>query len=324
MIYSMRTMKKLAIIDDYENAALASADWDRLAGKAEIEVFRDHLTHEAAVAERLSDFEMVFIMRERTPFPASLIKRLPKLELIITSGMRNASIDLEAAKSHGVVVSGTTILPYPAAEHAWALILGLAKRLPEDDQRMRDGRWGEGLNVGLKEKTLGVIGLGKLGAQVATVGQAFGMNVIAWSENLTKKRCKEVGVKLVSKEELLAESDFVTIHLVLGDRSRGLIGADELALMQPTSYLINTSRGPIVDEAALVDALRSKQIAGAGLDVFSTEPLPADHPLRSFSNTALTPHQGYVTQENFRMFYETAVIIVDSWLEGRRSNVLTP
>ena len=228
MIYSKRTMKKLAIIDDYEYAALASADWDRLAGKAEVVVFHDHLAREAAVAERLADFEMVFIMRERTPFPASLIERLPKLELIITSGMRNASIDLEACKSQGVVVSGTSILPYPAAEHAWALMLALAKRIPQDDQRMRNGRWGEGLNIGLREKTLGVIGLGKLGSQVATVGLAFGMNVIAWSENLTKKRCKEVGVKLVSKEELLAKSDFVTIHLVLGDRSRGLIGANEL------------------------------------------------------------------------------------------------
>lgn len=322
MIYSKRTMKKLAIIDDYENAAQISAEWDRLAGKAEVEVFHDHLSDEAAIAKRLADFEMVFIMRERTPFPASLFAKLPKLELVITSGMRNASIDLEAAKQHKVVVSGTTILPYPAAEHAWALILALAKRIPDGDRTMRTGAWGEGLNIGLKDKTLGVIGLGKLGAQVATVGLAFGMNVIAWSHNLTRKRCKEVGVQLASKEELLAKSDFVTIHLVLGDRSRGLIGADEFALMQPTSYLVNTSRGPIVDETALIEALRSGRIAGAGIDVFATEPLPADHPLRSLPNTVLTPHTGYVTRENFRIFHETALVIVESWLDGQRSNVL--
>ena len=315
-------MKKLAIIDDYEHAALNSADWDRLAGKAEVVVFHDHLARESAVAERLAGFEMVFVMRERTPFPASLFERLPKLELIITSGLRNASIDLAAAKQHNVVVSGTQILPYPAAEHAWALMLALAKRVSADDQRMRTGAWSAGLNIGLKEKTLGVIGLGKLGSQVAKVGLAFGMNVIAWSPNLTKKRCKEVGVKLATKEELLAISDFVTIHLVLGDRSRGLLGADELALMQPSAYLVNTSRGPIVDEAALVAALRNGTIAGAGLDVFATEPLPTDHPLRSLPNTVLTPHTGYVTRENFRTFHETAVVIAESWLEGRRSNVL--
>lgn len=319
----MRTMKKLAILDDYEDAARSTGAWEALAGKVDVKVFRDHLEPEAAVAARLADFEIVFAMRERTPFPASLFERLPKLELVITSGMRNASIDLAAAKQHNVVVSGTPILPYPAAEHAWAMILGLAKRIPQDDQRMRTGRWGEGLNLGLKDRTLGVIGLGKLGSQVAKVGLAFGMRVIAWSENLTSARCKEVGVELVSKEALLSDADFVTIHLVLGERSLGLIGADELALMKPTAFLINTSRGPIIDETALVAALRSGSIAGAGLDVFATEPLPASHPLRTLPNTVLTPHQGYVTQENFQAFHETAAVIVGSWLEGRRSNVLT-
>lgn len=316
-------MKKLAIIDDFEHAALASADWSRLDGRVGIEVFHDHLSSETALVQRLADFEMVFVMRERTPFAASLFAHLPKLELLITSGLRNASIDLAAAQAHDVVVSGTQILPYPAAEHAWALMLALAKGIPGDDRRMRKGGWGEGLNVGLKEKTLGVIGLGKLGAQVANVGLAFGMRVIAWSPNLTKQRCSEVGVQLVSKEQLLEESDFVTIHLVLGERSRGLIAGEELALMQPTAYLINTSRGPIVDEAALIAALRSGSIAGAGLDVYATEPLPHEHVLRNLPNTVLTPHMGYVTQENYRTFYETAVVIVDSWLDGRRSNVLT-
>jgi phosphoglycerate dehydrogenase-like enzyme len=315
-------MKKLAILDDFERAARVSADWDRLAEKVDVHVFHDHLRDERAVAERLRDFEMVFMMRERTPFPKSLIEKLPKLELLITSGMRNASIDLEAATANNVVVSGTQILPYPAAEHAWGLILGIAKRIPAGDRQMRSGGWIDGFNIGLKEKTLGVIGLGKLGAQVATVGLAFGMNVIAWSHNLTKKRCKEVGVKLVTKEELLSSSDFVSIHLVLGDRSRGLIGADELALMKPDAYLINTSRGPIVDEAALVAALRAESIGGAGVDVYDTEPVAADHPLRSMPNTVLTPHTGYVTRENFQIFHETALVIVEGWLNGQRSNVL--
>ena len=316
-------MKKLAVVDDYEGAARTSADWDRLAGKVEIEVFQDHLDDEATVAERLADFEIVFLMRERTPFPDSLFARLPKLEHVITSGMRNASIDLDAARRHGVVVTGTPILAYPAAEHAWALLLALAKRIPADDRRMRHGGWGEGLNLGLRDKTLGIIGLGKLGSQVARVGLAFGMHVIAWSENLTAQRCEEVGVRLVSKAELLQSADFVSIHLVLGERSRGLIAADEFRLMPPTAFLINTSRGPIVDESALVDALKSGRIAGAGIDVFETEPLPADHPLRGLPNTVLTPHQGYVTRENFRIFYSTAIDNVLSWLDGRPANVLT-
>jgi phosphoglycerate dehydrogenase-like enzyme len=322
MIYSKRTMKKLAIIDDYENAALTSADWGRLAGKVHIEAFSEHLDNENEVVERLADFEIVFLMRERTPFKASLFARLPKLEHVITSGKRNASIDLDAAREHGVLVSGTPILPYPAAEHAWALLLALAKRIPQDDRRMRDGRWGEGLNLGLRGKTLGVIGLGKLGSQVATVGLAFGMDVLAWSHNLTAERCAEIGARLASKDELLSTSDFVTIHLVLGERSRGLVGADELKLMKPGAFIINTSRGPIVDEAALIDALRSGRIAGAGLDVFETEPLPAEHPLRALPNTVLTPHQGYVTHENFRIFYATAIENIERWLDGEPVNVL--
>lgn len=324
MIYSKRVMKKLAILDDYENAALASADWGRLNGKVSVEVFGDHLDDEDAIVQRLADFEVVFLMRERTPFGASLFARLPKLEHVITSGKRNASIDMDAARDHAVVVSGTPILPYPAAEHAWALILALAKRIPQDDRSMREGRWGEGLNLGLRGKTLGIIGLGKLGSQVATVGLAFGMDVIAWSRNLTAEHCVEAGVRLAGREELLAGADFITIHLVLGDRSRGLIGADELKLMKPTAFLINTSRGPIVDEAALVEALQSGRIAGAGLDVFATEPLADDHPLRALRNTVLTPHQGYVTRENFAIFYESAIENILGWLGGAPVNVLNP
>ncbi len=235
-------MKRLAIIDDYEQAALTSADWGALEGEIEIEVFADHLDDEGEIAARLAEFEMVFAMRERTPFTRSLLARLPRLEHLITSGMRNAAIDLDAARDFGIVVSGTPILPYPAAEHAWALLLALAKRVPSDDRRMRSGGWGGGLNTGLREKTLGVIGLGKLGSQVARVGLAFGMNVIAFSPNLTRERCAEVGVDYATKEELLGRADFVTIHLVLGDRSRGLIGARELELMKSDAYLVNTSR----------------------------------------------------------------------------------
>jgi len=317
-------MKKLAVLDDYEHAARPSADWGRLSGRVDVTVFHDHLDDEAAVAERLAEFEIVFMMRERTPFPASLFAKLPKLEHLITSGKRNASIDLAAAKRHGVVVSGTPILPYPAAEHAWGLILALAKHIPADDARMRTGGWGEGLNLGLREKTLGVIGLGKLGSQVAAVGLAFGMNVIAWSENLTAERCAEVGVGYATRDELLASADFVTIHLVLGERSRGLIGAAELALMKQGAFLVNTSRGPIVDEAALIEALESGRIAGAGLDVFETEPLAAASPLRALPNTVLTPHQGYVTRENFRVrvFYDTAIDNILSWLDGQPANVI--
>ena len=315
--------KKLAILDDYEDAARSTGAWDALADKIELHVLREHVSDEAAVAAQLADCEIVFAMRERTPFPASLIERLPKLELIITSGMRNASIDLAAAKANNVVVSGTPILPYPAAEHAWALLLALAKRIPADDQRMRTGRWGEGLNIGLNGKTLGVIGLGKLGAQVAQVGLAFGMNVIAWSTNLSQARCDEVGVQLASKAALLSTSDFISIHLVLGERSRGLIGADEFAQMKSTAFLLNTSRGPIVDEAALLSALEAGAIAGAGLDVFATEPLPKNHELRLQPNVVLTPHQGYVTEENFEGFHKTAAALVEGWLNGRRDNLLT-
>jgi len=314
-------MRKLAILDDYEHAA-AIADWAPLAGDVETTVFHDHLGDEAAVAARLRDFEIVCIMRERTPFPRTLLERLPRLEHLLTSGMRNASIDLGAARERGVVVTGTPILPYPAAEHAWALILGLAKRIPADDRNVRAGLWGTAANVGLNGKVLGIVGLGKLGAQVARVGLAFGMRAIAWSPNLTDARCAEVGVALASKAALFREADFVTIHLVLSERSRGLVAAAELALMKPTAYLVNTSRGPIVEERALVAALERGAIAGAGLDVYDVEPLPRDHPLRSMPNTVLTPHQGYVTVENYRLFFATAVTNVRAWLDGRVVNEL--
>ena len=315
-------MKKLAIIDDYEHAALALADWSPLDGAVAITTFHDHVNDEDALAERLEPFHIVCIMRERTPFPRTLLARLSSLEHLVTSGMRNASIDLDAARSLGIAVTGTPILPYPAAEHTWALILALAKRIPADDSAMRAGGWGTALNHGLNGKTLGVVGLGKLGSQVARVGQAFGMRVVAWSPNLTPERCAELGVERLSKEALFASADVVTVHLQLSPRSQGLITGDDLARMKPTAYLVNTSRGPIVDESALIAVLGAGSIAGAGLDVYAMEPLPPDHAFRRLPNTVLTPHQGYVTAENYREFFTTAVGNVRAWLDGRVVNAL--
>jgi phosphoglycerate dehydrogenase-like enzyme len=315
-------MKSLAILDDYEHAARALADWSVLDDDVEITTFHDHVADEEALVERLRDFHIVWAMRERTPFPASLLERLPKLEHLLTSGRRNSAIDLEAARRRGVVVTGTPILPYPAAEHAWALILALAKRIPADDRNVRAGAWGTATNVGLNGKTLGILGLGKLGGQVAQIGRAFGMRIVAWSPNLTQARCDELGVELVTKQALFTESDFVTVHLQLSSRSRGLVTAAELRLMKPAAYLINTSRGPIIDEPALIAALRDGIIAGAGLDVFDVEPLPPGHALRVLPNTVVTPHQGYVTVENYRLFFATAVENIRAWLDGRVVNSL--
>ena len=302
---------------------MAATDWSPLEDAVDITVFDEHIDAEDALAVRLDTFEIVFLMRERTSFPASLLARLPKLELIITSGMRNFSIDMDAAEANGVTVTGTPILPYPAAEHTWALMLALAKNVVRGDHSMRHGAWTDTLAVGFKGKTLGVIGLGKLGSQVARVGLAFGMQVLAWSQNLTRERCEEVGVSYATREELFANSDFVTIHLHVGERNRGLVTAEDFARMQPQAYLINTSRGPIVVENDLIDALKRGRIAGAGLDVYDIEPLPAEHALRSLPNTVLTPHQGYVTVENYRDFYATAIENVLAWLDGQAINVIS-
>jgi phosphoglycerate dehydrogenase-like enzyme len=315
-------MKKLAILDDYEQAALGIADWSPLGNDVDISVFHDVVTDTDALVKRLEDFEILFLMRERTAFPRALLERLPKLEFIVTSGMRNAAIDMAAAKDCGVVVTGTPILPYPAAEHTWSLILALFKRIPQSDADTRAGRWSSRLNIGLKGKTLGIVGLGKLGAQVARVAAAFDMHVIAWSQNLTAERCAEVGVEYVAREALFENADAVTIHLQLGERNRGLITEADFERMKPEAFLINTSRGPIVDETALIRALQRGRIAGAGLDVYDVEPLPADHALRRLPNTVVTPHQGYVTLENYRQFYESAVDNIKSWLEGKPINVL--
>ncbi len=309
-------MPKVAVLDDYQNVAQEMAAWDSLPANVGVDFFQDHLSDEDDVTRRLEPYEIVVAMRERTPFTGTLFSRLPNLKLLVTTGMRNASIDMNAAAEHGVTVCGTDGLPYPTAELTWALILALARKVPTEDTATRNGEWQVTMGEGLQGKTLGVIGLGRLGSQVARIGGAFGMNLVAWSQNLTAELAAEFGARLVSKDELLSESDFVTLHLVLSDRTRGLLGQRDLSLMKPSAYLVNTSRGPIVDESALIAALESGSIAGAGLDVFDIEPLPLDHKLRSLPNTVLTPHMGYVTAETYRIFYGDAVEDIASFLSG--------
>ena len=316
------TRLRVAILDDYQDAARRFADWRPLENRVEIVVFRDTLHDEAALAQRLEPFDIVVATRERTPFPRTLIERLPRLKLVASTAMRNFAIDMEAARARGITVCGTTSLGYPAAELTWALLLGIARRIAVEDRAMREGRWQSTVGVGLRDKTLGVLGLGKLGAQVATVGKAFGMRVVAWSRNLTDARCTEIGVERVEKVALFEQADFVTIHLVLSERTRGLVGAAELGRMKKSAYLVNTSRGPIVDEAALLAALQERRIAGAALDVYDREPLPADHPFRSLDNVLLAPHIGYVTEENYRAFYGECVENIDAFLHGRPTRVL--
>ncbi|PPR11368.1 MAG: Glyoxylate/hydroxypyruvate reductase B [Alphaproteobacteria bacterium MarineAlpha11_Bin1] len=316
-------MRKLAILDDYQNVAMEMADWTPLDGDIEITVFNDHLSDEFEVAARLIDYEVVMVMRERTPFPRSLIEKLPKLEHIVSSGMRNLSIDVDAATENGVVCTGTPSLGYPTAELTWGLIHALARNVPQEDQATRAGAWQETVGIGLRDKALGIMGLGRIGMDVARVGIAMGMRVIAWSENLTQDRCDEAGAVLVSKEELLGQADFLTIHLLLSDRTRGLIQGADLARMKSSSYLINTSRGPIVEEAALISALENNTIAGAGLDVFDVEPLPNNHPLRNMRNTVIIPHLGYVTVENYRNWYVGTVENLRSWLDGKIINEMS-
>jgi phosphoglycerate dehydrogenase-like enzyme len=309
-------------LDDYQGVALEMADWRRMPKDAQVEVFRDHIFDQDALAKRLEPFEIICAMRERTPFPGSLLRRLPNLKLLITTGMRNASFDMATAKEQGVTVCGTGGSRGGTSELTWGLILALARKIPQEDADVRRGGWQTTVGEGLDGKVLGVIGLGNLGSLVATAGKAFNMEVIAWSQNLTAERAAQFGARLVTKGELLTQSDFVTIHLVLSDRTRGLIGANDLALMKPTAYLINTSRGPIVDEHALVDALRNKRIAGAGLDVFDVEPLPAEHPLRSLPNTVITPHLGYVTAESYRLYHEHMVEDILGFMEGKPVRVI--
>lgn len=315
---------KLAILDDYQGVALDMADWSPLAGRAEISVFRDTITDQDDLVARLGDFDIVCLMRERTPFPRTLIERLPKLQHIFTSGMRNKSIDLAACRDQGIVVTGSPTLDHPTAELTMALMLALARQIPQENQAMHDGGWAVGIGRALKGETLGILGLGRMGVQVAQLAQAFGMRVTAWSSNLTADRCAEAGVTLApSKEALLRKADFVSIHLMLGDRTRGAIGTREFATMKPSAYLINTARAEIVDQAALIAALSQGHIAGAGIDVYEMEPLPVDHPLRAQPNAILMPHHGYAVQQNYSNFYRAAVENIVAWLDGTIINQVT-
>ncbi len=316
-------MTRIAILDDYANTAWDAADWSTIKG-AEFKLFNEHLGHdEDTVASALQPFDVLVAMRERTPFPASLLAKLPNLKLLVTTGMRNLAIDMQAGREQGVDICGTDMLPYPAFEHTWALIMALAKKIPLEDRTMKSGGWQKGTGVGLNGKTLGIVGLGKLGAQVARVGNAFEMDVIAWSQNLTQERCDQVGgVTRVEKDELFRRADVISVQMILSDRSRGLVGAHEIGLMKSSAYLVNTSRGPIVDETALLEALQSERIAGAGIDVYDVEPLPADHPYRKLDNAVLTGHTGYVIAELYEMVYGQAIENIKTWMEGAPTRLL--
>ncbi len=313
---------RVAVLDDYQNVAMEVADWSSLPAGTEVQTFSDHLDDIEAVAERLREFEIVVAMRERTPFTRDLLEKLPRLELLITTGSQNAAIDVEAARELGAIVCGTGSLGFATAELTWGLILALARQIPREDRAVREGGWQVSLGMGLRGRTLGILGLGNLGTQVASIGAAFGMEIIAWSQNLTAERARAAGAELVEFEELLERSDVITIHLKLSERTRGLIGADELAAMKESVYIINTSRGPIIDEDALVEALEAGAIAGAGLDTFDQEPLPLDHPLRSLPNTVLTPHVGYVIEEGYRGYYGDAVEDIAAFLRGSPVRVI--
>ncbi|GIQ74435.1 D-2-hydroxyacid dehydrogenase family protein [Bradyrhizobium sp. RD5-C2] len=311
------TRLRCAILDDYFDIALSLADWPAITDRVEVTVFDQPFASEAKAAAKLKDFEIICAMRERTPFPRSLLDALPKLKLMITSGMRNAAIDMEAAKERNVVLCGTQYSRDPTAPLTMGLILELTRGIGRENARMHAGEaWQSFAGTEIEGKTLGVIGLGKLGSKVAGMAKAFGMNVIAWSPNLTPEKCEEAGVGYASKDELFATSDIITIHVVLSPRSRGLVGAADLARMKPSAYLVNTARGPIVDEDALLTALRDKKIAGAGIDVFSVEPLPSDHPLRKLDNVVITPHLGYATRESLQTHYQQMVACIDAFTKG--------
>jgi phosphoglycerate dehydrogenase-like enzyme len=306
---------KIAILDDYQNVALKMADWSALTARADITVFNDHLANHEAVVERLAPFDIVCVMRERTPLTRELLQRLPRLKLIASTGPRNASIDSSAAKEFGIAVTATGYKSTATIELTWALILASVRPIVRENEALRDGLWQTSIGEELSGKTLGVLGLGNIGGPVARIGLAFGMNVIAWSQNMTAEIAKAAGATLVSQDGLFREADILTIHLVLSARTRGLVGPAELALMKPTARLINTSRGPIVDEPALLTALGSQAIAGAAIDVFDHEPLPPEHPLRSMGNVLATPHIGYVSDRLYRTFYGDVVKNITTWLD---------
>ena len=307
----------IAVLDDYQSVALESADWSVLRDRANIVVFQNHLADSDAVIERLLPFDVVCVMRERTPLPRKVIERLPNLKLIASTGSGNASIDIAAAGDHGIAVVHTEYRSDPTVEFTWALILACARHIVTESNSVRSGGWQQTVGTDLRGKTLGVLGLGNVGSQVARIGSAFGMELIAWSQNMTPEAAKAAGAILVSKDQLFERADILTIHLVLSSRTCGLIGTAELEKMKPTAWLINASRGPIVEEQALITALQNKRLAGAAIDVFDIEPLPPSHPFRMLDNVLATPHIGYVSQGLYKTFYEDIVLNIRKWLDAQ-------
>jgi phosphoglycerate dehydrogenase-like enzyme len=314
---------RCAVLDDYQNVAMRMADWSPIAKDVEIEVFHRPLGDAAAITRALQNFSIVCAMRERTLFSKAVFDGLPNLRLLVTTGMRNAAIDVAAASERNVMVCGTDVTGHPTPELAFGLILELARKIGHENARLKAGAWWqETVGIDLFGKTLGLLGLGRLGSRAAAIGRAFGMQLIAWSQNLTAEKAREAGATRVEKDELFGRADFITIHMVLSPRTRGLVGVRELGLMKKTAFLINTSRGPIVEEAALIAALRERRIAGAGLDVYDVEPLAQDHPLRKMDNAVITPHLGYVTEDTLRIFYSGTVEDIRAWLDGKPVRVL--
>ena len=310
-------MPRIAIFDDYQNVALELADWSPIAKRASVTVFNDHLSDSNKIVDRLRAFDVVCVMRERTPLTRDILERSPQLKLIVSTGPRNASIDVEAAAECGIEVMHTNYDSSPTIELTWALILASARNLIIEAASVRSGGWQRSVGDGIRGKMLGVLGLGNIGSEVARIALAFGMEVMAWSENLTREKAAAVGARLVSKRELFEQADILTIHLVLSPRTRGLVGKSELALMKQSARLINTSRGPIVDENALLETLRQGRLAGAAIDVFDVEPLPPEHPFRRLDNVIATPHIGYVSRDLYRVFYQDTVANLAKWLERR-------
>jgi phosphoglycerate dehydrogenase-like enzyme len=311
------TPVKIAVLDDYHNVALQMADWSPLHGRATITVFNDHIAEPEPLVERLQPFDVICVMRERTPLPRAIIERLPRLKLIASTGARNASIDAAAAAEQGIEVRHTGYRSEPTIEFTWALILASVRHIPSENASLRAGGWQRSIGEDLSGQTLGVLGLGNIGAEVARIGLAFGMKIVAWSQNLTSAAAEAAGARLVSKDDLFREADIVTIHLVLSKRTRGLVGAHELGLMKPSARLINSSRGQIVVEDALIEALAARRIAGAAIDVFDLEPLPPGHPYRVLDNVLATPHIGYVARGLYTTFYRDTVANILAWLDSR-------
>jgi phosphoglycerate dehydrogenase-like enzyme len=312
----MSDIIKVAVLDDYQNVALKTTDWSILKNKAEITIYNDHIADEAAVIERLLPYQVVCVMRERTPLTKQILSKLPNLKLIISTGRRNASIDTQAAEDLGIIIKTTRYVVTGAPEFTWALLMAIARQIPVENANVRSGGWQTTIGTDLTGKTIGIIGLGNIGKKIARYAKVFDMNVIVWSENLTEEKATEAGVRLVSKQELFSEADFVTIHLVLSDRSRNIVTKTDLDLMKPSAYFINTSRGPLVNEQDLLTILQQRKIAGAAIDVYEAEPLPPGHPFRTLDNVLATPHIGYVTEQTYKAFYEDTVIAIAEWVEA--------